>query len=148
MKTHDERKWFKDLLDEFKDDVDFISEGKIIDITEKIVARMEEINITRKQLAERLNVSKAYITKMLRGNINFTLKTLVALGKVLDCDMQIDFSPKGSSRYVFHCHVNQQMKITNDTIEKHQPVNKSFNQDVSIKSQDMKGEINVGAFAA
>lgn len=148
MKTHDEKGWFKGLLNEFKDDVDFIVEGKIIDVTEKIVARMEEMNISRKELADRLNVSKAYITKMLRGNINFTLKSLVALGKALDCEMQFDFSPKGSSRYVFYYHVNQQIKTTNDKTNQRSPERKGFNSKESNKFINIMGDINVGPIAA
>lgn len=40
---------------------------------------MEHEGLNRKQLAERLNVSKGYISQILNGNSNFTLKKIVEL---------------------------------------------------------------------
>ena len=98
MKTHDRAEWFKTLQDKYRLDPEYIAEGKIIDITEKIVARMEELRINRAELAARLNVSKAYITKLLRGDVNFTLKSLITLAAALDADISIDFLPHSGSR--------------------------------------------------
>jgi len=98
VKTHDRAGWFKTLHDKYQHDPEYIAEGKILDITEKIVARMEELCISRADLAARLNVSKAYITKLLRGDVNFTLKTLIALAAALEADIAIDFMPHSGSR--------------------------------------------------
>jgi len=98
MKTRDRADWYKTLLDTYKNDPEYIAEGKILAITEKIVARMEELGINRADLAERLNVSKAYITKLLRGDVNFTLKSLIALAAALEADITIDFMPRSGSR--------------------------------------------------
>ena len=98
MKTRDRAGWYKTLLDKYKNDPEYIAEGKILDITEKIVARMEELCINRADLAARLNVSKAYITKLLRGDVNFTLKSLIALSAALEADIAIDFIPHSGGR--------------------------------------------------
>ena len=42
-----------------------------INFTEEICKCMEEQNINRKELAEKIGSSPAYITKILRGNANF-----------------------------------------------------------------------------
>jgi len=98
--------WFTDYLETVKDDIDFITEEKIIDITECIVSRMEELGLNRTALAEKMNVSKAYVTKLLRGNINFTLKTIIAVAQVLESDIQFDFIPKGQKRRLFYLYEN------------------------------------------
>ena len=40
---------------------------------------MEANGVSRGELARRLEVSPAYITKVLRGNVNFTLDSMVRL---------------------------------------------------------------------
>ncbi|MCX5905344.1 MAG: helix-turn-helix transcriptional regulator [Proteobacteria bacterium] len=73
---------------------------------------MEELGVNRKTLAEKLNVSKAYVTKLLRGNINFTLKTIISVANVLESDIQFDFIPKGQKRRVLHYHDNSGSEAT------------------------------------
>jgi len=51
---------------------------------------MEENGITRAELARRLNVSKAFVTKLLNGNPNLTIKTMVSLARILDCDLRVE----------------------------------------------------------
>ena len=44
---------------------------------------MQENKISRVELAKRLGSSPAYITKVLRGDINFTVETMVRLAKAV-----------------------------------------------------------------
>ncbi|MEO0075794.1 MAG: helix-turn-helix transcriptional regulator [candidate division WOR-3 bacterium] len=87
--------WFKDYLEKFKDDVEFITEEVIIEFTEKIVDRMEKLNLSRTELAKKLGVSKAFITKILNGNPNLTVKTMVSIAKALECKLDIELCPEG-----------------------------------------------------
>ena len=84
-------KWFEKTLKSFEKDPQFLLERKILDVTEEICAVMKKKDITRKELAERLGVSPAAITKILRGNSNFTLKTLLSLASALDLDLDVSF---------------------------------------------------------
>ena len=86
--------WFEKMLDTVKDSFEFRLETIILDITEQISKRMNERQINRTQLAKALDVSPAAVTKILNGNSNFTLKTLLSLGDVLDLDLSINFRPK------------------------------------------------------
>lgn len=88
-------KWFSDKLDKFKDDVDFLTEEAILEFTEKIVCRMEEIKMSRSEFAEKLGVSKAFITKLLNGNPNLTIKTMVSIAKALNCKLELALCPSG-----------------------------------------------------
>lgn len=86
--------WFKDKLEDFRDDADFYAEQLILDLTEQVVSIMKELGMNRTELADRLGVSKAFVTKLLRGNTNITLKTMTFLARSLGCDVSIDICPK------------------------------------------------------
>ena len=91
MKVKD---WFKNKLDSFKDDFEFRLESLILDVTENISKGMINKNINRSELAELLNVSPPAVTKILNGNSNFTLKTLLSLSDALDLDLKVEFKEK------------------------------------------------------
>jgi len=86
--------WLKKKLELFKDDFDFRLETLILNITERICKRMEQKKINRTELADLLNVSPPAVTKILNGNSNFTLKTLLSLADVLEQELEINFGDK------------------------------------------------------
>jgi len=91
-----EAKWFQEMLDKYRDDFEFRLEELILDFTEKIVQKMHEQDISRAELARRLGVSRAFVTKLLNGNPNLTIKTMMSIADVLGCDLNIDLHPRGS----------------------------------------------------
>ena len=88
-------KWFKEKHEKFKDDPEYITEGILLELNEKVVLKMEELNISRTELARRLGKSKPFITKLLDGNHNLTVKTMVSMVLALECDLLLDLAPKG-----------------------------------------------------
>lgn len=88
-------KWFKEKYEKFKDDPEYITEGILLELNEKIVLKMKELNISRAELAKRLGKSKPFITKLLDGNHNLTVKTMVSMAQALECDLLLDLAPKG-----------------------------------------------------
>ena len=88
-------KWFKSMMESFKEDLDFRLETVILELTEKISKRMEGKGINRTRLAELLSVSPPAVTKILNGNSNFTLKTLLTLADALELELKVDFKEKG-----------------------------------------------------
>jgi len=93
MKTGE---WFRNKLESLKDGFEFRLETLILDLTEKVCIKMEEKNINRKKLSDLLDVSPPAVTKILNGNSNFTLKTLLSLSDALDLDLRIDFVEKAT----------------------------------------------------
>jgi transcriptional regulator with XRE-family HTH domain len=89
-------KWFRDLLGSLEEDFDFRLESIILDLTEKITKTMRRKGINRTGLADRLNVSPPAVTKILNGNSNFTLRTLLSLADVLEMELQVDLRDKGA----------------------------------------------------
>lgn len=54
-----------------------------------ILRRMKELGINNTELARRMKVSRPYITKALKGDVNFTFATAIRFARAL----QMDFIP-------------------------------------------------------
>jgi transcriptional regulator with XRE-family HTH domain len=64
-------------------------ERLILDATETIVALLEERGVSRQELAARLGKSKGFVSQLLSGERNMTLRTLADLGYALGCDFSV-----------------------------------------------------------
>jgi transcriptional regulator with XRE-family HTH domain len=87
--------WYKEKIQKFRNDVDFLTETAILDLTEKIVDKMHKTGLSRAALSQKLGVSKPFVTKLLNGNPNMTIKTMVALAHALECEINFELCPKG-----------------------------------------------------
>jgi len=67
---------FRNLAEEARGHDDYWTERAILEVTEEVARRMEELKISRAELASRLGTSPGYVTKILRGEANLTLATL------------------------------------------------------------------------
>jgi transcriptional regulator with XRE-family HTH domain len=70
---------------------EYRAEGASIEFTNAMVTRMRQLDVSRSELAARIGVNPAYISKILRGDTNFSLETMVKIANALDSD--------------FHCHL-------------------------------------------
>jgi transcriptional regulator with XRE-family HTH domain len=82
---------FAQIVEKAKKHDEYWIAGVMIEFTEMVCKFMEEQKMTRTDLAKKLDVSSAYITKLLRGNANVTLKTMVRLAKVFNKEIKIEF---------------------------------------------------------
>lgn len=80
-------------LDSARAGTQYQTEQVIDAITEAITDRMDQLGLSRAELAQRLGVTPARITNVLRG-ANFTVRTLVEIGRALECDLTIDLMPR------------------------------------------------------
>lgn len=78
------KKLLNELHEEWLSDPNYVAEGMKLDITEEICRIMKEKNMNRSQLAERMQTSCAYITKVLRGNVNMTLLSIAKFAVALE----------------------------------------------------------------
>ena len=85
---------FKQIWQELESSESFKAEKKILEFTTELYQLMKERKISKKELAKRLNTSTAYITKIFRGNANFTIQTMTRLVKALDGELHIHITPK------------------------------------------------------
>jgi predicted RNase H-like HicB family nuclease/DNA-binding Xre family transcriptional regulator len=81
--------WLQNNLRKVSGRVGYETERLMIGINEEIVAQMDAQNVTRTELAERLDVDKAQVTRMLNGTSNMTLKTLVSVASALGCRVSV-----------------------------------------------------------
>jgi hypothetical protein len=70
--------------------VAYVSERAVFRLTEDIVRRMDAGGVTRAELARRMGVQPAYVTKILRGTGNFTLESMVRIARALDSTLRVE----------------------------------------------------------
>lgn len=70
----------------------------IMDVTESICEILEEKKIERKQLAEKMNRTKGYISQLLNGHRNMTLNSLAEIAYVLGYTPKIVFEKKDDDK--------------------------------------------------
>ena len=86
---------FKGMFNRARDSHTYHVEAAVLEFTEELVERMEQKGISRSELARRIDSSPAYITKILRGNSNFTLDSMVKIARALDCTYRSHLEPAG-----------------------------------------------------
>ena len=88
------KKLFEELFDEAKERGTYWAASIILDFTEGLHKLMKANGVTRSDLAWRLGVSPAYITKVLRGNVNFTVDSMVRLVRAAGGEVHLQVGPK------------------------------------------------------
>lgn len=77
------------------------TERVLIEFTEEVVARMDALGISRAELARRLGAKPTYVTRILNGPENFTVKSMVRIARLLDCALRVHMQPKGAKSHWF-----------------------------------------------
>jgi transcriptional regulator with XRE-family HTH domain len=87
LKTSLER--YRRRLQEARSSVDYWVDGPITEFIEDVWRLMEEQKVSRAELARRLGTSRAYVTKLLGGNANFTLQTMAKVAMALGAQVHV-----------------------------------------------------------
>lgn len=85
------------MFKEARQTVDYWVSVPIDDFTEDICRLMDEQGVSRAELARRLGTSRAYITKLLGGNANFTLETMTKVAMALGAAIHVHVAPQDAS---------------------------------------------------
>jgi predicted transcriptional regulator len=67
-------------------------ESAILSFTEEVLRRMEEVGMTKSDLASKLDVEPAAVSKLIGGTNNFTLKTMVRIARALRSRLKFSLS--------------------------------------------------------
>lgn len=94
--------WLERSVGEYEEDPDYIAELLILGLNEQVVSRMQALGLRRSELAQRMGVTKAYITRILRGNPNLTLRSIAALSLALDTRPIVGLQPCRSVDELVH----------------------------------------------
>ncbi|MCK5852285.1 helix-turn-helix transcriptional regulator [bacterium] len=73
---------------DLENDPEFVSDYLKGQITEDILAAMEENGMNKNQLARKLGNSRQYVNRILNETANFTLDTLAKFACALDCKIE------------------------------------------------------------
>ena len=77
----------KTLMDKYLEDPEFaklMAQGDLImEVTEKLCELLEKEKVSRKELADRLGKSKGFVSQLLNGGRNLTLRTVADILHVL-----------------------------------------------------------------
>ena len=93
-----EEKYFAKLFSDLEGTALYWEEKSILDFTIDLYNLMKKRGVNRKELAGRLGTSPAYITRVLKGDANFTIKSMVKLVRALDGSLTIHVIPKEENR--------------------------------------------------
>lgn len=83
-----------DFIKQAEKSDEYWAETIISDFTEEVCRLMDKRGINRTKLANKINSSPAYITKVLRGNANFTLTTMTKLARALGAVVRVHLAPE------------------------------------------------------
>ena len=122
---------FTKLLEQAKQGNAYWVEKIIQTFTEEVSQKMRRDNITKKELAERLETSPAYITKVLRGDTNFTVESMVKIANSLDMQVHVHLAPKETNVRWF------------DVYESQVNVNNSYNPDSYTRIDEQYARLTV-----
>lgn len=67
----------------------------IYSFTENLHRLTEEMGVSRSELARRLGTSPAYVTKIFRGDVNFTVETMVKLARAIGYGLELRLVSSG-----------------------------------------------------
>jgi transcriptional regulator with XRE-family HTH domain len=87
LKTSSER--LAELVHRLEQSEIYDLEGAKFDISEHIFSVMERQRVSKAKLAKLLGKSRPYVTKILQGNANFTLESLVRIARALECKLDL-----------------------------------------------------------
>lgn len=85
------------ILNEYKNWFDAIPADRVYDVKLSFAVKLEkalsESGITKKELAQRVNKSPAWISKILRGDANLTIETMCEITNALNCNIHLHIAP-------------------------------------------------------
>jgi plasmid maintenance system antidote protein VapI len=84
------------FLEAEKSDTFWVSKAKL-HFTEDMLAQMDALGINKTELASRLGVKPAQISRLCGGLNNFTLETMVRVARALNCEFRCHLQPEGAN---------------------------------------------------
>lgn len=85
---------FQRLFDNARRSNTYWQESVILEFTEAVCKRLDDLKMSRAEFARKLGVSPAYITKILKGGQNYSLHSMFKICDVLNLKMHLNVSTK------------------------------------------------------
>lgn len=87
-------KSFKLLIETAKERNSYWFETAKLDFSVELNRMFKRSGMTQAELANKIDSSPAYVTKVFRGDTNFTIETMVKLASAVDGELHIQITPK------------------------------------------------------
>lgn len=84
------------FLEAEKSDTFWVSKAKL-HFTEEMLAQLDALKVNKSELASRLGVKPAQISRLCGGLNNFTLETMVRVARALNCEFRCHLQPEGTN---------------------------------------------------
>jgi transcriptional regulator with XRE-family HTH domain len=81
---------FNTLFNEARNTSTFACEKEKLRFAMQIHAMLQSLDISRSEFAKRLGKTKGYITKIMRGDTNFTIETMIAMAHALGGSVNVN----------------------------------------------------------
>ena len=76
----------------------------------QVLKRMKQLGLNQSALAKRMNVSRPYISKVLRSDVNISFGTAAKLARALE----MDFFPELREKTGAECHHSSDFAVQSD----------------------------------
>jgi len=87
---------YRKLAERIEATVEYRVDVAALRFVDEVVRCMQQRGITQADLARRIDASQPYVCKVLRGDTNFTLTTMVKLADALGQDLHLHLSVPGA----------------------------------------------------
>ena len=87
---------YRKLINRLTGSVDYWAQAAMRRFVLDLDRRMNEEKISRAELAHRLGATPAYVSKVMRGDVNFTLETMTKLSLAVGGKLQVQIVDKAA----------------------------------------------------
>jgi transcriptional regulator with XRE-family HTH domain len=78
------------LVNRTRKSVDYRAQAAMRDFVRDLIERMDRQGLSQAKLAEAIDASPAYVSKVMRGDVNFTLETMTKLAMATGGRVRVD----------------------------------------------------------
>ncbi len=125
---------FADLFARAQQFDEYWIDALVTEFTEEVVRLMESKGISRGELAESLGTRPSYVTKILKGNVNFTFATVAKICGIIGVRPRLHLAPKGSRTFWFDSMEGDRLSGTGGSNRSQQRVLEAGRQSASVAS--------------
>jgi predicted XRE-type DNA-binding protein len=88
---------YREFIERIASTVEYKVDVAALEFVDELVRCMWQARVTQAELARRLGASEPYVSKVLRGDTNFTLATMVKLATAVGQDLRVHLASAGSA---------------------------------------------------
>jgi len=92
---------FEEMFSQAEARPEYWAERARLEFTREVLSKMHCDNVSRTELASRLDVQPGMVTRLLGGRNNFEIATMVRIALALNCRLRTHLEPSGSKTLWF-----------------------------------------------